>query len=106
VVCPGGMNTRLPIILATRERKGIGRWSIMDPEQVAAITVQAFIEGKRVIIPGRWNQVFLAIDRILPAALKRRMIRKQVSNAETFENNQSKSPIHSVFQLFDTPNAA
>jgi len=106
VVCPGGMNTRLPIILATMERKGIGRWSIMDPEMVAAISVKAFIGGKRVIIPGRWNQVFLAIDRILPASLKRRMIRKQVSNAETFENNQSKSPIHSVFQLFETPKAA
>src|SRR5688572_12510264 len=43
VVCPGGMNTRLPIILATKERKGIARWSIMNPEQVAAITVRAFI---------------------------------------------------------------
>jgi short-subunit dehydrogenase len=106
VVCPGGMNTRLPIILATKERKGIARWSVMNPEEVASITVPAFLAGKKVIIPGHWNQVFLAIDRIIPASLKRRMIRKQVSNAETFENNQSTSPINSVFQWFDTPNAA
>ena len=78
----------------------------MNPEEVAAITVPAFLAGKKVIIPGHWNQVFLVIDRIIPAFLKRRMIRKQVSNAETFENNQSTSPIRSVFQWFDTPNAA
>jgi uncharacterized protein len=105
VVCPGGMNTRIPIILATMQRKGVGRWSIMNPEQVAAITVQAFMAKKRVIIPGLWNQVFLAIDRILPAALKRRIIRNQVSNAETFENNRTKSPIYSVLQLVETPYA-
>lgn len=106
VVCPGGMNTRVPIILSTMERNGISRWSMMNPEEVAAITVPRFLSGKRVIIPGGWNKFFLVIDRLIPASLKRRMIRKQVSNAETFENNQSTSPINSVFRWLDTPNAA
>jgi len=106
VVCPGGMNTRLSNILATKERRGISRWSIMNPEEVAAITVQDFLLKRTVIIPGKLNRLFVIIDRLLPGFLKRRIIRKQVSNAETFENNLSASPIHSAIRWLEAPNAA
>lgn len=70
VVCPGGMNTNAALTMANFSQKGFNRWSIMNPEAVAKITINKMLKKKEVIIPGRWNRFFLFLDKILPAFIK------------------------------------
>ncbi len=85
VVCPGGIKTRLPIILMARDKKGMARWSILQPGEVAAYTIQKMLEGKKLIIPGFWNRFFLVLDKLFPEYLKERLIRKEIACSKTYE---------------------
>jgi uncharacterized protein len=85
VVCPGGIKSRLPIILMARDKKGMARWSILHPEEVAAYSVQRMLEGKKLIIPGFWNRFFLVLDKLVPGFLKERLIRREIAFSKTYE---------------------
>lgn len=69
-VCPGGMNTTLAQVLQNRSLAGISRWSVMNPEEVARITINKMMQKKEIIIPGYWNRFFLLLNRLLPGTLK------------------------------------
>ena len=69
-VCPGGMNTTLAQVLQNRSLAGISRWSVMNPEEVARITINKMLQKKEIIIPGYWNRFFLLLNRLLPGTLK------------------------------------
>jgi uncharacterized protein len=70
-VCPGGMNTSLPIILLNKTGNPISRLSIMNPEDVAKIAIKKMFQNKELIIPGNWNRVFFFLDKLLPPCIKR-----------------------------------
>lgn len=73
IVCPGGMNTKTSLCMQNRKLSWVSRQSIMDPEDVAKITIVQFEKGKEVIIPGGVNKTFMLLDALLPAAIKNRL---------------------------------
>lgn len=85
VVCPGGIKSRLPIILMAREKKGMARWSILHPQEVAAYSIEKMLEGKKLIVPGFWNRFFLLLDRLIPTVLKERLIRREIAESREYE---------------------
>jgi short-subunit dehydrogenase len=78
VLCPGGMNTTPALTLSNRTGTWLSQWSIMDPERVAAFAINQMLGNKEVIIPGKWNRFFLAIDKMLPKIIKERLIDLQM----------------------------
>jgi uncharacterized protein len=83
VVCPGGMNTNLAVTLMNRSASWIARMSIMNPEKVAPIAIDGLLNGKEVIIPGRLNQLFLFLNKLLPPFLKRMISKAQMKKLKT-----------------------
>lgn len=78
VVCPGGLSSNVRSILANNQGGWIARQSITSPEFVAAKSVQACLDGKAVLIPGRLNNVFLFLNRLLPDFIKTRITTSQM----------------------------
>jgi uncharacterized protein len=67
VLCPGGMNTSWQ---RTVQHRIVDAWmfrqSILDPCEVASITMTQLLAGKAMILPGWWNRFFLLCDRVIP----------------------------------------
>jgi uncharacterized protein len=70
VLCPGGINTNLPVTLLNKSGTWLSQISIMNPEDVAPIAITELLKGKEVIIPGVINNFYMLLDKILPAVLK------------------------------------
>ena len=77
-LCPGGMNTTPILTLSNRTGTWLSQWSIMDPESVASLAIDELLQNKEVIIPGKWNRVFLAFDKMLPRWIKEKLIDLQM----------------------------
>lgn len=71
VLCPGGMNTNLPLTLMNRTGNFLSRLSIMNPEDVVPLAIDGLLKKKEVIIPGGLNHFFLLLDKILPEVIKK-----------------------------------
>lgn len=78
VLCPGGLSSNIRSILANNQGSWIARRSITTPEFVAAKAVQACLDGKEIIVPGRINRFFLFLDKLLPASVKARVTAAQM----------------------------
>ena len=85
-VCPGGMNTTPMLIIQNRCQKGISRWSVMNPEDVAKITIGKMLKGKELIVPGFWNRVFILLDKLIPKKIKDMIIDLQTRKIKPFKN--------------------
>ncbi len=85
-VCPGGMNTTPALILYNRTLSGIGRWSVMNPEVVARITVDGMLRNKELIIPGFLNRLFIMMDKLLPKWLKEILTDREMKKSKTFSS--------------------
>jgi short-subunit dehydrogenase len=73
VVCPGGMNTNAALTVSNFCEKGLSRWSIMNPEEVAKITIAKMLKKKEVIVPGFWNHCFLLFGLLLPKFIREKL---------------------------------
>lgn len=71
VLCPGGMNTNLPLTLMHKTGNYFARLSVMDPEKVVPLALDGLLKNKEVIIPGSLNRCFLVMDILFPAFIKR-----------------------------------
>ncbi|HEX6192343.1 MAG TPA: SDR family NAD(P)-dependent oxidoreductase [Chitinophagaceae bacterium] len=69
-ICPGGMNTTLAQIVRNQTLSGIGRWSVMNPENVASVAIESMLRGSEIIIPGRWNRFIVFLNMVLPGIIK------------------------------------
>jgi short-subunit dehydrogenase len=78
VVCPGGMNTTLTLIIQNRNLSGMSRWSVMDPEAVATVAIDGMLQHKEVIIPGKWNRFFMLLDKLMPRWIRELLINRQM----------------------------
>lgn len=85
-VCPGGMNTTPMLILQNKNQKGMGSWSIMDPEDVAKIAITGMLAKKEVIIPGFWNRLFMLFDKLLPKWYKEMLTDRSMNQAKPINN--------------------
>lgn len=83
-VCPGGMNTTLPLVLQNKNLTGISRWSVLNPEEAAQITMEGLLKKKELIIPGFWNRLFILLDKLLPKWLKELLTDRQMKKSKTF----------------------
>jgi len=71
VLCPGGMNTNLALTLMNKTGNCLSRLSVMNPEEVVPIAIDGLLRGKEVIIPGKLNNFFMLLDKILPEVIKK-----------------------------------
>ena len=85
-VCPGGMNTTPMLILQNRSLHGMGRWSVMNPEDVAGIAIEKMFKKRELIIPGFWNRVFIVMDKLIPKWLKEILTDRQMNKSKVFTN--------------------
>ncbi|HYC39797.1 MAG TPA: SDR family NAD(P)-dependent oxidoreductase [Chitinophagaceae bacterium] len=83
-VCPGGMNTTPALILQNRTGSWISRLSVMDPAQVARITIDQLLRKKELIIPGRLNKLFLLLDRVMPKFLKNKITDREMKHRKMY----------------------
>lgn len=89
-ICPGAMNTTPILILQNRTGPWLGRWSAMNPENVAKIALDDMLNKKEQIIPGILNRLFLSLDKILPAFFKEILTDLQMKRVKVFKNPVSK----------------
>lgn len=92
VVCPGSMNTNASVIMINKSCNWITRQSFMDPEEVAAISLDGLLKRKEVIIPGKVNQVFLFLNGLLPGFVKRMLTNHQMKTLRSASTVEIKSP--------------
>ncbi len=85
VLCPGGMNTNLPVTLINKNAPWSTRITIMNPEEVAAIAINGLLKGKEVIIPGRICRFFFLLDKLLPSVVKTFMTSRTMKKINTPE---------------------
>ncbi|WP_276504824.1 SDR family NAD(P)-dependent oxidoreductase [Terrimonas pollutisoli] len=86
VLCPGGINTNPTLTLMNKTGNCISRLSVMNPEEVVPIAINGLLSGKEVIIPGRLNNFFMLLDKMLPAFLKKLLTGSTMKKLDT--NNQ------------------
>ena len=90
VLCPGGMDTTWEITLQNHlNGTWISKQSVMTPARVAAIAIRKLLKGKKLIIPGLWNQFFVILDKILPSLLKDFLIDFQSRRMNTAPGEQN-----------------
>ncbi len=73
VLCPGGINTSVPVTLLNRKLGWFSKLSVMEPERVAAIAMDRLLRGDAVIVPGMVNNFFMLLDKLLPGFVKKRV---------------------------------
>jgi len=71
VLCPGGMNTNLALTLMNKTGTCLSRLSVMNPEEVVPVAIDGLLREKEVIIPGKLNNFFIVLDKILPGMIKK-----------------------------------
>lgn len=86
VICPGGMNTNPQTVFQNLQTHGLGRWSIMNPEEVAKIAIDGMLKKKEVIIPGFWNKVFMLLDKFLPKWYKEMLTDNSMKKTRAINN--------------------
>lgn len=50
----------------------------MNPEEVAPIAIDGLLKRKEVIIPGSVNKLFLVLNKLIPASLKKVITNNQM----------------------------
>ena len=81
-VCPGAMNTTTALTYQNKTASHLLKWSVMNPERVAAIAIKKMLLGKKVIVPGFWNKVIRLLDKLLPENIRRILIEGQLKRIE------------------------
>lgn len=89
VLCPGGLNTNTSITLLNKTFRGLSKWSIMNPEEVAPIAISGLLKKKEVIVPGKTNRFLLFLDIIIPGPVKKWMISNRMKSLDS-ENPMSR----------------
>ena len=85
VICPGSMNTNLSVTMLIKSSGWLSRLSVMNPEEVAPVAIDGLLKGKEVIIPGRINKLFLLMDKLLPAFVKKMITGNQMKNIKSVQ---------------------
>lgn len=76
VVCPGPVLTN-PEGLRRMEAHGSrAKLVVLMPDEVAKIALEALSNGKTIVIPGKFNWLLVKISRMLPTALKMRLLER------------------------------
>jgi short-subunit dehydrogenase len=82
LLSPGGINTKPELLVLNHSIKGVSRFTIMEPEQVAKAALKGMFRGKKEIIPGRLNRLLVVLNNILPGSIKEHIIQRQLRAME------------------------
>ena len=78
ILCPGGIKTTPELFFLNQHGDRWTRSSSMTPERAASIAIKGLLNNKEIIIPGGCNRLFMCLNRVLPGAIKNRMIEKRM----------------------------
>ena len=76
VVCPGPVLTNPDGLSRINAHGKRSKLLMMYPDQVARIAVNAMLQGKQVIVPGKLNAVFFKLGSLLPVGLKMNLLER------------------------------
>jgi short-subunit dehydrogenase len=77
VVCPGPVDTNDRVREANQTLRGLVRYTVLQPEQVAEVAVRALLNGRHEVVPGVFNRMLMWIQTIMPARLREEIIERQ-----------------------------
>lgn len=77
---PGGINTKPELLVMHQSLKGISRVTVREPEDVAKKAIDGMFEGKKEIIPGFFNRVFVTLNRLLPSGIQDMLIKRNMKS--------------------------
>lgn len=83
VICPGSMNTNISVTQLLKTSGWLSRNAVLNPEEVAPVAIDGLLNRKEVIVPGKLNKIFLLMNRILPAAIKKMLIGRQMNSLKS-----------------------
>lgn len=83
VICPGGMNTNIPLTILNKSLGRLPRMSILKPELVAGIAINGLLKKREVIIPGKLNRLVILMDKLLPAFMIKMIATYQMNQIKT-----------------------
>ena len=84
VLCPGPVETNERLKDAHKNMKGLAKKAVMHPHEVAAVAVDALFQGKKILVPGKINNLFLALDWVVPNFIKNSILRKEMKRQALF----------------------
>lgn len=78
-VCPGGMNTNPLLTIQNRNCNLFGRLSIMNPEDVARITIDKMLKNNSLIVPGFLNRCMVFLNKVVPSSIRKNVTVKMMN---------------------------
>jgi len=76
LLSPGGINTKPELLVLHDSLKGISKTTILEPEEVAKQAIDGMLKGKKEIIPGRANRLFVQLNKITPSFIRAFILQK------------------------------
>jgi hypothetical protein len=80
VLCPGATRTEF-FKRAKMEGTRANKWMVMDARRVAEIGYKALMEGKRIVIPGIFNNFQIFLSRFVPRRRVAKIVKSIMSRA-------------------------
>ncbi len=74
VLCPGPTSTEFKGM--SSKRKGMEKFYVTTPRQVAESCYRDYFKGKNICVPGLLNKIIIFITRFIPRKVQRKMVRK------------------------------
>jgi uncharacterized protein len=84
VLCPGGINSNAAQTMLNKSGSWISLRSLMNPEDVAPLALDALFRKKEVIIPGKLNRLFVILNAVVPGFLKKEIIKYQIGKLRAY----------------------
>jgi len=82
VISPGPVDSNARLLEIHKNMKGIARKAVMKPDEVAEAALDAMFNGKKELVPGGINRMLLFLNRLLPAAIRQGIIRREMKRQE------------------------
>lgn len=92
ILCPGSVDSNARMKEIHRELKGIGKASVLQPEEVAEQAIRQLFTAKQFIVPGRINQILYWLNRLLPESVQRFFVDREMRRQEKIKQHVVEMP--------------
>ncbi|MCF8301915.1 MAG: SDR family NAD(P)-dependent oxidoreductase [Bacteroidales bacterium] len=80
VLCAGSVITSPEVLKRIRKSGFFGKASSIRPAKLAQYTITKLLAKKPVIIPGRFNMLFIFLNKLLPSSYKQSFLARKFNN--------------------------
>lgn len=87
IICPGSIDTNHRMRMIHKEMKGIGKRSVMQPDEVAEIAIKGMFNHKRIFIPGNINKWLYWLNKFVPERIQRYFVDREMIRQENLKRN-------------------